>query len=124
MLSCIQKEVSKPGYGKIGILGTKPIMESKFYSSITSTEINLPEGNLLEEVHKAYVEMATSDSATYEQKQVFETACNQLINKNKVDAVMLGGTDLALVYNSDNVDFELIDCEEIHVAELFNIRKD
>ena len=71
MLSCIQKEVSKRGYGKIGILGTKPIMESKFYSSITSTEINLPEGNLLEEVHKAYVEMATSDSATDEQKQVF-----------------------------------------------------
>ena len=124
MLSCIQKEVSKRGYGKIGILGTKPIMESKFYSSITSTEINLTEGNLLEEVHKAYVEMATSDSATDEQKQVLETACNQLINKNKVDAVMLGGTDLALVYNSDNVDFELIDCEEIHVAELFNIRKD
>ena len=124
MLSCIQKEVSKRGYGKIGILGTKPIMESKFYSSITSTEINLPKGNLLEEVHKAYVEMATSDSATDEQKQVLETACNQLINKNKVDAVMLGGTDLALVYNSDNVDFELIDCEEIHVAELFNIRKD
>ena len=37
---------------------------------------------------------------------------------------MLAGTDLALAYNSDNVVFELIDCAEIHVAELFNIHKD
>jgi len=36
---------------------------------------------------------------------------------------MLGGTDLALVYNSENVNFNLIDCAKIHVQELFEFVK-
>ena len=123
MLSCVEKDVRDRGYKKIGILGTKPVMESKFYSGITSAEVILPEGNLLEKVHKSYVDMATLGSANDEQRKVFELACNQFLKINKVDAVMLGGTDLALVYHASNVDFELVDCAEIHAQELegFNV---
>ena len=56
-----------------------------------------------------------------EQKKIFEKACNQFLTKNKVDAVMLGETDLALIYRSDNVDFKSIDCAKIHVEELFRL---
>jgi aspartate racemase len=52
---------------------------------------------------------------------VFDAACNQFITQNKVDAVMLGGTDLALVYNPNNVDFALVDCAAVHVEELFRL---
>ena len=121
LLSCVQAEVENKGYEKIGILGTKPVMESKFYSAIQSVEIVLPEGDLLEDVHNAYVEMATSGHASEDQKLVFNAACNQFITQNKVDAVMLGGTDLALVYNTNNVDFVLVDCAAVHVEELFRL---
>ncbi len=119
MLLCVQKEIKNNGHTKIGILGTKPVMESKFYSSISTAEVVIPEGKLLDKVHKAYVDMATLGSVNDEQRQVFEAACNQFINKHNADAVMLGGTDLALVYNSENVNFNLIDCAKIHVQELF-----
>ena len=82
MLSCVEIEVRNRGYKKIGILGTKPVMESKFYSVITSAEVILPEGNLLEEVHKSYVDMATLGSANDEQRKVFELACNQFLKIN------------------------------------------
>ena len=121
LLSCVKAEVENKGYKKIGILGTKPVMESKFYSAIQSVEIVLPEGDLLEDVHNAYVEMATSGHASEDQKLVFNAACNQFITQNKVDAVMLGGTDLALVYNTNNVDFVLVDCAAVHVEELFRL---
>ena len=117
----VRAEVENKGYEKIGILGTKPVMESKFYSVIKSAEIVLPEGDLLEDVHNAYVEMATSGHASEDQKLVFDAACNQFITQNKVDAVMLGGTDLALVYNTNNVDFALVDCAAVHVEELFRL---
>ena len=121
LLSCVRAEVENKGYEKIGILGTKPVMESKFYSVIKSAEIVLPEGDLLEDVHNAYVKMATSGHASEDQKLVFDAACNQFITQNKVDAVMLGGTDLALVYNTNNVDFPLVDCAAVHVEELFRL---
>ena len=119
LLYCVQKEVINKGYKRIGIIGTKQVMVSKFYSMITSAEVFIPEGSLLDKVHEAYSEMATLGLSNKEQREIFEKACNQFLTKNKVDAVMLGGTDLALIYRSENVDFELIDCAKIHVEELF-----
>ena len=121
LLSCVQKEIKRRGYKRIGIIGTKPVMVSKFYSMITSAEVFIPEDNLLDKVHEAYAEMATLGRANNEQKEIFEKACNQFLSKNKVDAIMLGGTDLTLIYRSDNVDFKLIDCAKIHVEELFRL---
>ena len=121
LLSCVRVEIENKGYKKIGILGTKPVMESKFYSAVQSAEIVLPEGDLLDGVHNAYVKMATSGHASEEQKLVFDAACNQFITQNKVDAVMLGGTDLALVFTASNVDFAIVDCAAVHVEELFRL---
>ena len=123
MLSCVQKQVKKCGYTKIGLIGTKPVMKSKFYSGISSAEIIIPNGDLLDEVHKSYLDMATLGAAHKQHKLVFEKACNQFIEEDNVDAIMLGGTDLALVYNSENVNFDLIDCAEIHTQELFTLAK-
>ena len=121
LLSCVRTEVENRGYKKIGIPGTKQVMETRFHSAVQSAEMVLPERSLLEGAHKAYVKMATSGHASDGQKLVFEKACNQYIIKNKVDAVMLGGTDLALVYNPNNVDFALVDCAAVHVEELFRL---
>jgi aspartate racemase len=41
-----------------------------------------------------------------------------LIDQEKVDAIMLGGTDLALVFNPDTAPFPLIDCAAIHVDRI------
>jgi aspartate racemase len=41
-----------------------------------------------------------------------------LIEQESVDAIMLGGTDLALVFNPDNASFPLIDCAAIHVDRI------
>ena len=57
-----------------------------------------------------------------EKKKILEEQLNIIHSeKNKVDAVMLGGTDLALVYNPKNVDFALVDCAAVHVEELFRL---
>ena len=119
LLSCVQKEIKNHGYSRIGILGTKPVMVSRLYSMIISAEVFIPEDILLDKVHEAYAGMATLGRANKEQKEIFENAINQFLSKNKVDAVMLGGTDLSLIYQSENVVFELIDWIKFHKEELF-----
>jgi aspartate racemase len=69
----------------------------------------------LDDVHSAYVAMAASGRVTSSQRIVFDSACEQLIQEAKVDAIMLGGTDLALVYDERQTDFPLVDCAAIHV---------
>ena len=106
----MQKKIKHKGYRRIGIIGTKPDMVLKFYLMITSAEVFIPKDKLLDNVDKAYTEMVTLDRANKELKEIFEKVCNQFLIKDKVDSVMLEGTDLALIYRSHNVDFKLIDC--------------
>jgi aspartate racemase len=115
MLTEVNEAIKARKLDRVGILGTRTVMETRFYSGISTAEVIPPSGNTLDNVHLAYVEMATSGSVTSSQRAVFDSACEQLFEEAEVDAIMLGGTDLALVYDDRQTDFPLVDCAAIHV---------
>jgi aspartate racemase len=45
---------------------------------------------------------------------VFDVASHRLLKDKGAQAILLGGTDLALVYDEQTSDFPLIDCASIH----------
>jgi aspartate racemase len=89
-------------------------METRFYGRITAAEIVPPGGPDLEDVHQAYVSMAASGFVTEEQRSIFHAASHRLIEEQGAEAIMLGGTDLALVFNEETAEFPLVDCAGIH----------
>jgi aspartate racemase len=40
--------------------------------------------------------------------------------RDNVDAIILAGTDLALLFNESNTEFPAIDCAALHIAEIAN----
>jgi aspartate racemase len=50
----------------------------------------------LDDVHQAYVAMASSGVVTEAQRLVFNTVSQKLLKEKGAEAIMLGGTDLAL----------------------------
>ncbi len=115
MLTEVNEAIKARKLDRVGILGTRTVMETRFYSGISTAEVIPPSGNTLDNVHSAYAEMAASGSVTSSQRTVFDSACKQLFKEAEVDAIMLGGTDLALVYDERQTDFPLVDCAAIHV---------
>ena len=115
MLTVVDEAISFRELKSIGILGTRTVMETRFYSGISTAEVIIPPGKMLDEVHGAYVSMAAAAEVNIEQRGVFDSACNWFNNEAGVDAVMLGGTDLALVYREEQTPFPLVDCAAIHV---------
>jgi aspartate racemase len=115
MLTEVNEAIKVRKLDRVGILGTRTVMETRFYSGISTAEVVPPSGNTLDNVHSAYVEMAASGSVTSSQRTVFDSACKQLFKEAEVDAIMLGGTDLALVYDERQTDFPLVNCAAIHV---------
>ncbi|MCX6612301.1 MAG: aspartate/glutamate racemase family protein [Acidobacteria bacterium] len=103
------------GLRKLGLLATKAVMESRFYGGIDSAELIVPEGPLFDEVHNAYVNMATRGWATDEDRAFFFKAGASL----SADAVLLGGTDFFLAFEGHDCGFPVIDCAEVHIAALF-----
>lgn len=103
------------GLRKLGILATKAVMESRFYGGIDSAELIVPAEPLFDEVHNAYVNMATRGWATGEDRAFFFKVGAAM----PVDAVLLGGTDFFLAFEGQDCGFPVIDCAEVHIEALF-----
>lgn len=104
---------------RVGILGTRTVMESRLYGAIASAEFVLPEGEDLEAVHTSYVEMARTGQVTEAQRQTFFRVGRHLCRAEGAEAVMLGGTDLFLAVLGHDPGFPVIDCADIHVEAIY-----
>jgi aspartate racemase len=82
-------------------------METRFYGRIASAEIIPPSQPDLDDVHEAYVSMAASGRLTEKQRSIFYDASHRLLENHGVEAIMLGGTDLALAFAEDTTEFRL-----------------
>jgi aspartate racemase len=114
MIAEVNLAIAQRGFGRIGILGTRTVMETRFYGGVSTATIVPPEGQDLDDVHHAYVTMASSGVVTDEQRGVFNAVSRKLLDQG-AQAIMLGGTDLVLAFNESDTPFPLIDCAAIHV---------
>jgi aspartate racemase len=75
--------------------------------------------NELLEVHDAYVSMASTGIATPAHREVFMRVGKALTRSHGCEAIMLAGTDLALVFRKDvDPGFATLDCAEVHAAAI------
>jgi len=117
LLDAVKVEVRRRGFKRVGLLGTRVVMETRFYGVLDDVEVIAP-ANLLE-VHEAYVSMASEVIATPGHREVFMRAGNVLASTHGCEAIMLAGTDLALVFGKGtDAGFDTVDCAGIHAAAI------
>jgi len=114
----VDRVVAERGHRRLGLIGTRGVMESGFYGAIRGAEIVAPPADLLVEVHDAYVSMAASGVVTEAQRSVFFRAGKALVEAQGVEAVMLAGTDLALAFAGQDPGFAALDCARIHAGAI------
>ena len=110
----VNRVINFSGLNRIGILGTRTVMETHLYGAISAADIIPPSGQDMDDVHQAYVTMAVSGVVSEEQRGIFKRVGHKLITDNGVESIMLGGTDLALVFAGKESEFPLVDCAAIH----------
>src|SRR4030088_1218031 len=70
-IPAVDAAIARSKLKKIGIMGTRTVMESQLYGALPTTEIVAHAGEALDQVHSAYVEMATAGRVTDAQRRVF-----------------------------------------------------
>jgi aspartate racemase len=117
LLDVVKLEVARRGLRRVGLLGTRVVMETGFYGVLDGVEVVAPAGLL--QVHEAYVAMARAGVATAAQREVFLRAGAMLTSEQGCAAVMLAGTDLALVFKEgDDPGFATLDCAALHAKAI------
>lgn len=119
-LPALDAELARRRLSRIGIIGTRNVMESGLYGSIAAAEVIAPEGKERDRVHQAYVDMAVIGRVTGEQRAVFFEAGRRLCDGRGAEAVLLGGTDLFIAFDGHDAGFPVIDGAAVHVQAIFD----
>ena len=115
LLSAVVAAIEARRLTRVGVLGTRTVMATHLYGTVTTAALIAPSGPALDAVHDAYVKMATAGVATDAERAVFDAAVRELVDEAHVEAILLGGTNLALVYRTGETTFPLVDAAALHV---------
>ena len=115
----IAEDFARRNLSRVGLMGTRNVMESHIYGAIPDLEVVLPRGDALEATHAAYIAMATAGRVTDEQRRFFFSVGNDLFQNQGAETIVLAGTDLFLAFKGHDADFPVIDSAEVHIGAIY-----
>jgi aspartate racemase len=114
----IEAALVNRGLRRVGLLGTRVVMQSRLYGGVSALEVVLPQGGSFDATHNAYVAMAAAGQADDQQSEQLFSVGNDLCQKQGAEAVVLAGTDLFLAFEGRDCGFPTIDCARVHIDAL------
>lgn len=109
IVSATAEEIRSRGYRCVALFGTRFVVASRMFGMLEGVEVIVPDQ--VEEIHEAY--MQTVNGGTEGRARLTKIA-----HELPVDAVVLAGTDLSLVFNESNIDFPYVDCTQVHLRAI------
>ena len=112
--------LKQEGIQRVGVLGTRVVMQSGLYGALSELDPVAPIGRDLAQVNDDYVAVAIAGAATPAQCERLLATGERLVRDQGAEVVLLGGTDLNLVYDGAALDFPVIESAAVHVDAIVN----
>jgi aspartate racemase len=118
-IPALELHFSTAGLRRVGVLGTRAVMESGLYG-ISSVEVMAPAPEDLSTVHETYIAIAMAGAASDDQRRFFRAAGAKLRDRG-AEVIVLGGTDLFLAFDEEDHGYPIADCGLIHAAAIARV---
>lgn len=105
-------------YNRVGLIGTRFVMQSGIYGGVSSVDFITPRGDDVDAVHAAYLGIAMPVTPNEDDRAYLFEAGQKLVDEQGAEAVFLGGTDLFLAFDGRDCGFPVIDAAEVHIDAL------
>lgn len=118
MLEAVAAEVARRQLRRVAVFGTRFVIESDFFGRLAGTEVVRPGPDEVTLINDTYLKVAAAGGATPRDHAVLTAVARRLCDGAGVDAVLLAGTDLSLVFDRSNTEFPNVDCAEVHIQAI------
>ncbi len=108
------REIEKQGLKRVAVFGTRFTVESDFFGGLPGVEIVRPLPQEIETVHQSYVALVGAGRGSAALETTLREVAQALIRREKVDAILLAGTELALLFGEETAGFPVVDCARVH----------
>ncbi len=109
------QELARRGARRVAIFGTRFVIESELFGALRGVDIVAPQPDEIATIHNTYVELAATGKASPEKHEKLTALAKTLVRRDGVDAIILAGTDLTLLFHETNTDFPHVDCAALHI---------
>jgi aspartate racemase len=116
LLDAIADEVERRGLRRVAVFGARVTMETGLFGRLQGLAdvIRLRPAEI-EQVGGIYGNIVANERASDEEFETLRALAHELIERDRVDAILLAGTDLAFVFNPGNTDFPHLDGARTHI---------
>lgn len=124
MISIVQEtylKVQEMSLDKIGLIGSKFTMENDFFKKpfiSHNIEMVVPNQSEQEYIHRKIVEELFNGIVNNETKKVFLNIINQMINRDGIQGVILGCTELPMLIKNKDLNIHPLNPTEIHIKKI------
>lgn len=112
------RELKTRAVRRIAVFGTRSVMESGLFGFAGDVDIIQARLDETDYIHNTYVEIVQTGIGTEEQHRNLTALARTLQQREGVEAIVLAGTDLTLLFNESNTNFPYIDCAAVHLTAI------
>jgi aspartate racemase len=114
----ILAELHRRQLRRIALFGTRITMESKMFGLLQGIEVVPPNADEIAIIQDAYVQIVNTGAGSDELYNRLRPIAHIICDREKVDAIVLGGTELSLLFNETNTDFPHVDGARVHIEAI------
>jgi len=103
---------------RVAIFGTRFVIASDLFGGVKGVEFLRPKPEEVDLIHDTYVGLAATGKRSQEKYEKLTALAKTLVRRDGVDAILLAGTDLALLFDESNTDFPHVDCAALHIEAI------
>jgi len=103
---------------RVALFGTRFTIDTALFGALEAFEVVRPQDAEVGEIHRIYLELATKGRCAAEDQERLRQIASDLIRRDRVEAIVLAGTDLNLIFNETNAGFAAVDCAAAHIAAI------
>jgi aspartate racemase len=116
----LNRELAARAARRVAVFGTRFVMESALFGAVNEVEIIKARPDEADFIHDTYVALARTGKGAPERRGKLTVLAHSLLRRKGLDAIILAGTDLALLFDETNTDFPHLDCAALHLRAILD----
>lgn len=100
---------------RVALFGTKFTIDSQLFGTLGDFAVVRPRDGEVDDIHRIYLELATQGRCSASDEGRLRELARTICKRDGVEAIVLAGTDLNLIFDEATAGFPAVDCAAAHI---------